>query len=100
MEQRAHQRYDLRMPFALVTDDDSVTEVGETRNLSSRGVYFTSTKDLTVGSPLEYSITFPRVQGAKADVRLRCLGVVVRRHARSFAASIDRYEFVREPLTA
>ena len=97
MEQRGHTRYDLRMPFALMTDGETLTPVGETRNLSSAGVYFTSNRQLSVGDPIEYSITFPKAPGDKAETLLRCVGVVVRQHSKSFAATIERYEFVREP---
>jgi len=50
-----------------------------------------------VGESIEYMITFPRTPGARKDVRLRCVGKVVREDTQSFAASLERYEFVREP---
>ena len=70
--------------------------MGETRNLSSCGVLFTSDSPVTIGEPIEYSITFPKTPGSRADVQLRCVGVVVRQQKESYAATIERYEFVRE----
>ena len=97
MEQRKHQRFELRLPFEVVTNGSRSKVRGETRNVSSAGVLFTTESQLPLGESIEYTITFPRTPGARKDVRLRCVGKVIREDTQSFAASLERYEFVREP---
>lgn len=72
---------------------------GETKNVSSSGVLFTSKDRVPVGDPIEYVITFPKVPGSRSEVRLRCVGKVLREDAEAaaFAATLERYEFVRHP---
>jgi len=96
MEQRKHQRFELRLPLEVVTNGSRSKVRGETKNVSSAGVLFTTESQLPVGESIEYMITFPRTPGARKDVRLRCVGKVVREDTQSFAASLERYEFVRE----
>ena len=97
MEQRKNQRFDLRLPFEIVGGASKTKSKGETRNVSSSGVLFVSKAPVPIGSAIEYLITLPKVPGARSDVRLRCIGTVVRSEQPSrFAATLERYEFVRE----
>ena len=71
--------------------------IGETKNVSSSGVLFTSQSSIEVGEPIEYLITFPKPAGSRFEVRLRCVGTVLREDPElKFAATLERYEFVRE----
>lgn len=74
-----------------------ITHYGETRNVSSGGVLFTSVDaPLSIGQSVEYVISLPT--GARiGDVRLRCMGKVVRRDdtQQALAATLERYEFIR-----
>jgi hypothetical protein len=71
---------------------------GETRNVSSSGVLFTSKSPVPVGDAIEYMITFPKAPGVRNEVKLRCVGKVLRQEREfSFAATLERYEFVRQP---
>lgn len=66
--------------------------------MSSSGVLFTSDSPVPVGEPIEYLITFPRIPGSRSEVKLRCVGKVLRQDRESaFAATLERYEFVRHP---
>lgn len=107
-DQRRSKRFELRLPFELIREGSKVlSELGETMNLSSVGVLFTSNVELEIGSPIEYLITLQGNGQAGEDVRLRCVGKVVRRHAEemdeeegdaeivAMAATLERYEFVR-----
>lgn len=96
-EQRKNKRFDLRLPFEIVGAGQIGHVNGETRNVSSAGVLFTSSTPLPVGEPIEYLITFPKAPGARTEVRLRCVGKVVREDAdmSEFAATLERYEFLR-----
>ena len=95
------------MPIELVTaGGEGISQIGETRNLSSGGVLFTSDGKLQKGDPIEYLLTLPS-QGENPSLRLRCMGKVVRvderdapelgasRHPFSIAATLERHEFVR-----
>ena len=98
-EQRKHQRFDLRLPLEIVAGDVKNKAKGETRNVSSCGVLFTSKVLVEVGSSIEYLITLPKAPGTHAEVRLRCVGKVVRTEDQSrFAATMERYEFVRQRI--
>ena len=97
-EQRKNQRFELRLPFQIVGSGAHVKASGETRNVSSSGVLFTSKSPVPIGDPIEYLITFPKAPGARSEVRLRCVGKVLRQaEETAFAATLERYEFVRQP---
>lgn len=106
-EQRKNQRFELKLPIELVrAGNDGLPHVGETRNLSSGGVLFTSDGKLQKGDPIEYLVTLPS-KGPEPALRLRCMGKVVRvderempeagssRHPFAIAATLERHEFVR-----
>ncbi len=97
IEQRKHQRFDLRLPFEVVRNGSPMRVRGETKNVSSAGVLFTAESQLPLGESIEYLITLPRTPGARRDVRLRCVGKILREDSESaFAATLERYEFLRE----
>ncbi|MEQ1884850.1 MAG: PilZ domain-containing protein [Bryobacteraceae bacterium] len=92
-EQRRNQRFDLRLPIELLSGPKTK---GETKNVSSCGVLFNTSKPIDIGQPIEYLITLPKAAGTRFDVRIRCMGTVVRAdEAENFAATLERYEFVR-----
>jgi hypothetical protein len=94
-DQRRNQRFDLRLPVQLIRSGSRpIAGTGETRNLSSCGVLFTGASEVSVGQPIEYTITLP-TGGLANEVQLRCIGKVVRREQNSCAVTMDRYEFVR-----
>ena len=95
-EQRKNQRFELKLPFEIIGGGTNTKTVGETKNVSSSGVLFSSEEAVEVGAPIEYFITFPKAAGSRSEVRLRCIGKVLREHEKSkFAATLERYEFVR-----
>lgn len=97
-EQRKSKRFELKLPVELVkTGSKPLTGNGETRNLSSGGVLFVSEIPVDVGSPIEYIISLPSSNGRIGEVRLRCMGKVLRREVaeRAVAVTLERYEFVR-----
>lgn len=103
-EQRKHHRYALRLPIELVRSGSRVVgETGETLNLSSSGVLFTTSTEVEVGQSIEFLITLPTGRDG-VRVRLRGVGKVVRlekdepaqvKEAPSVAATLERFEFVR-----
>ncbi len=96
-EHRKNQRFNLRLPFQIVNSGTNIKTSGETKNVSSSGVLFTSKDRVPIGDPIEYVITFPKPPGSRNSVRLKCVGKVLRQGPESaFAATLERYEFVRQ----
>jgi len=98
MEKRKAQRFELRLPLELIRKgSQALSEHGETKNLSSVGVFFEAGATLGIGEPVEYMITLPSTPGSGDQrVRLHCLGKVVRLSPEAgVAATLERYEFVR-----
>jgi hypothetical protein len=80
-----------------------VTVPAYTQNISSAGVLFTTEREPDVGGPIEYVITLNN--HGMQSVSLRCVGKVVRTEklpngaepaAYRIAATLERYEFVRD----
>jgi hypothetical protein len=107
IDNRKNTRFDLRLPVELVrAGGEPVSNHGETQNVSSGGVLFTSDARVDVGQPIEYLISLPPGPNREARVRLRCLGKVLRLHRAdsrpepgplsvAVAATMERYEFLR-----
>ncbi|SRR5258706_2668926 len=95
IEQRKNLRFDLRLPLEIVRNGAVPKTVGETMNVSSSGVLFTAEARVNIGQSIEYMITLPKAPSARGEVRLRCVGKVVREDHAAFAATLERYEFVR-----
>ena len=96
IEQRKHQRFELRLPFEILRSGAGSKAAGETKNVSSSGVLFTTPLAVEVGEPIEYCITFPKSPGSRSEVKLRCVGKVLRNDPEeTFAATLERYEFLR-----
>ena len=95
-DQRKAIRFELKLPVELVRAGAAPEpRIAETRNMSSNGVLFIADVPLPVGETIEYLITLP-VGHAPQQVRLRCVGKVVRHDdANGMAATLERYEFVR-----
>jgi hypothetical protein len=103
VEQRKAKRFELTLPIELIqAGSETVSTVGQTKNMSSAGVLFVSPEEIDVGQPIEYLITFH--PGTKGEIRLRCMGKVVRLERPpegngqgeiGIAATLERYEFVR-----
>ncbi len=106
MEQRKSKRFEIKLPLKIVRSGiRSIAAAGETRNLSSGGVLFSTDMKIDVGEPVEYVITLSQGTDSK-PVTLHCLGKVMRLDTslpaweesnRLFqvAATLERYEFVR-----
>jgi len=95
----------MRLPLSITRSGaERVTLGGFTKNISSAGVLFTAEREPDLGGPIEYVITLNH-EGPQ-PVSLRCIGKVLRaepadnglEHVPAFqiAATLERYEFVRE----
>lgn len=106
-ERRSSRRFLMRLPLTVRwTDENVVGEAAtETREVSSRGLYFHLPKALRSGSPVEIVMTLPHELTQAGPVRVRCLGRVLRSSPEfegntGVAAAIERYEFLRSGETA
>lgn len=105
-DKRRARRFPMRLPVAVKVEEMRGEQaVVQTRDVSSSGVYFEFGTPLDVGAPLEFLLTLPEPLTKGSPVRIRCIGKVVRvergvhgstSHV-GVAATIERYEFVREP---
>ena len=97
IEQRKAKRFELKLPLELVRAGTvPVGKIGETRNMSSSGVLFSADAQIEIGDPIEYLITLPTTSPTSQEVRLRCMGKVIRQEDQTTAAAtLERYEFVR-----
>jgi hypothetical protein len=101
-ERRTAQRFDLKLPLVVRWQDssDAAETRTESRDVSSRGVYFYLPDEMKQGSALEIVMTLPHEITMAGPVQVRCLGHVQRTEADSgkrvgVVAAIERYEFVR-----
>jgi PilZ domain len=101
-ERRTAQRFRIKLP--MVVRWTSGTAVGEahteSRDVSSRGVYFYLPKEVKSGSAVEIVLTLPHEITLAGPVRVRCLGRIQRNEAQKpdqlgLVAAIERYEFLR-----
>jgi hypothetical protein len=106
-ERRSSRRFLMRLPLTVRwTDETVVGEVAtESREVSSRGLYFHLPKGLKSGSPVEIVMTLPHELTQAGPVRVRCLGRVLRSNQENpgevgVAAAIERYEFMRTSESA
>jgi hypothetical protein len=108
-ERRTTRRFLMRLPLTVRwTDERVVGEAStESREVSSRALYFYLPKGLKSGSPVEILMTLPHELTQAGPVRVRCLGRVLRTDMQQLeqgefgvAAAIERYEFVRNGETA
>ncbi|MBI5282574.1 MAG: PilZ domain-containing protein [Candidatus Solibacter usitatus] len=88
----------MRLPVELTRAGSRLlSSKGETLNVSSGGVLISEPAEpLEIGQPIEYLISLPTGKTI-GEIRLRCMGKVVRRNhgQNAFAATLERYEFVR-----
>jgi hypothetical protein len=109
MEHRRTRRFTLQLPLSVTRSGaDRVTLPGYTNNISSSGVLFTTEHEPDLRGSIEYIITLNH-QGTQS-VNLRCIGKVLRAdripagsdqpQAFQIAATLERYEFVRERFAA
>jgi hypothetical protein len=99
MEQRRTRRFKLQLPLSITrTGVERGAFPCITRNISSSGVLFTSEIEPDLGGPIEYIIRLNH--DGSQSVNLRCIGKVLRSERLDanfqIAATLERYEFVRE----
>ncbi|MFZ3200346.1 MAG: PilZ domain-containing protein [Candidatus Acidiferrales bacterium] len=104
-ERRLARRYDLSLPMnvRLPINREPGSHSGQTRDISTRGVYFMMEKDLPTGTEVDFTLTLPMEITRGTEVFVRAHGRVVRVDKRQddghetigIAAIIERYDIIR-----
>lgn len=104
-ERRTARRYDLSLPVnvRLQLNREPGLHGGQTRDISTRGVYFTTQRDLAPGTEVDFTLTLPAEITRGTEVFVRAHGRVVRVDKRrdedhetiGVAAVIERYDIIR-----
>lgn len=116
-ERRMARRYDLSLPVNVrlpIEKEDQepvapqvVTHSGQTRDISTRGVYFTMQNELSPGAEVDFTLTLPPEITHGNEVLVRAHGRIVRVDKRDeqdlpsvgVAAVIERYDIIRGDAT-
>lgn len=104
-ERRNARRYDLSLPVVvrIPTERMNGNQAGQTRDVSTRGLYFVIDQDLEAGSEIDITLTLPAEVTHSSEVFVRAVGKVVRVERRGddgelrmgVAAVIERYDIIR-----
>lgn len=105
-ERRLARRYDLSLPVIvnIPVEKEPSQHSGQTRDISTRGVYFTLREDLAPGTELDFTLTLPAEITRGTEVLVRAHGRVVRVDRKEetvpqmnvgVAAVIERYDIIR-----
>jgi hypothetical protein len=99
VERRGSRRFTMALPMTLRKPGSKAGErQAETRDVSFRGLYFTTENGVEVGSQIEFVLTLPKQITLATDVHIHCTAVVVRVEPHEgrtgVAAQIERYEFL------
>ena len=91
----------MTLPITLRKSGSKSDELkAETRDVSFRGLYFTTDHALEVGSQIEFVLTLPSEITLADPIRVRCKGKVVRvdkmAREQGVAVAIEKYDFVRD----
>src|SRR5208282_1068366 len=104
-ERRTTRRYDLSLPIIIRIPAERApdSQQGQTRDISTRGLYFIVEQKLEAGSELDLTLTLPAEITHGTEVFVRAIGKVVRVERQSedgvermgVAAVIQRYDIIR-----
>ncbi len=100
-DRRSNQRFQLKLPLIVRWSGHGAKSVfTESKDVSSRGVFFFLPATVESGAPIEIVMTLPNEITMAGPVRVRCLGKVQRTEEQrsgklGVVATIERYEFLR-----
>jgi len=110
-ERRTARRYELSLPVVVRAPlhAQAPSRNGRTRDISTRGVYFTIDEELAPGSELDFTFTLPAEITRGTEVFIRAHGKIVRVEKKQedaterigVAAVIEKYDIIRaEPAAS
>ena len=95
-ERRKNRRYSFRCSLqyrVTVSPTDEIRGLGETLDISSRGISFSTSSPLLVNRPIQISIDWPALLEGKLPLQLVAHGGIVRATATEAAIAIVTYQF-------
>lgn len=100
-ERRANRRFSLDLPIIVKFVDNQVHDMrGQTRDVSSRGVFFYVSSRLKEGAAIEFVMTLPSEITLAEPIRVRCFGKIMRLEQEAgklgVAVAIEKYDFVSQ----
>jgi hypothetical protein len=101
-ERRAKFRFDIQREIRYKLAENGVVVAagtGQTLNICSAGVAFTSEQALTPGGFVELSISWPVLLDDSCPMRLIALGRLLRCNGPTSICTIDKYEFRTQART-
>jgi hypothetical protein len=101
-DRRAKARFPLEreLRYKLLNDNVIVgSGIGKTVDMSSSGVAFNIDRELTPGTFVELSISWPVLLNQSCPMRLIIFGRVQRSSEERAACSVDKYEFRTQART-
>ncbi len=109
-ERRTARRYELSLPVVVRTalQDKVEPRNGQTRDISTRGVYFILDQELVAGAELDFMLTLPAEITRGTEVFIHAQGKVVRvdrkdeegKQRVGVAAVIQKYDIIRAEAAA
>ncbi len=102
-ERRMTSRFPFReeVTYRLLQNKaPSVVGTGQTLNICSGGILFTTDEALPLGRMVEVSVNWPARLGGTCPLKMVARGRVVRTEAGKAAVRIERYEFRTRKSTA
>ena len=110
-ERRIARRYELSLPVVVRSPIERQPDArnGQTRDISTRGVYFLIAEDMAPGTELDFTLTLPAEITRGTEVFIRAHGRVVRVERKAedgteklgIAAVIEKYDIIRaEPVAS
>ncbi len=110
-ERRTARRYELSLPVVVRSpiDRELPEHNGQTRDISTRGVYFLIQQNVAPGTELDFTLTLPAEITRGTEVFIRAHGRVVRVEKKTengaeklgVAAVIEKYDIIRaEPVAS
>ena len=103
MERRGTNRFPLRegVRYRMLNyKGDPVTGSGNTLNMGSGGILFTTEELLPVGRSVELSVDWPAQLNGTCPLKFVAVGRVIRSEPGQAAVRIERYEFKTRGKTA
>lgn len=98
-EKRAARRFPLHLPVT-VNHSENLTDTGQVRDVSARGICFYLQAAVAEGAPIGFTLTLPPEITLTESILVRCKGRVVRVDSYgesgnlAVAAVIEEYEFL------
>ena len=102
-ERRTNGRYPLHEEASyreVQSKAPAASGTGETLNMGSGGILFTTHERLPVGRTIEVAVNWPAKLGGSCPLRFVAIGRVVRSEDTQAAVRIQRYEFRTRAMRA